>query len=85
MTIYPSPGKILTLSQMSQKKASTIQALFLDRELSGDQSATLNRSENPKYLAVATGLEKVNFHSNSRERQCQRMFKLLHNCTYFTC
>ena len=31
--------------------------------------------------AVATGLEKVNFHSNLRERQCQRMFKLPHNCT----
>ena len=31
--------------------------------------------------AVATELEKVNFHSNHKERQCQRMFKLLHNCT----
>ena len=27
--------------------------------------------------AVATGLEKVSFHSNPKERQCQRMFKLL--------
>ena len=35
--------------------------------------------------AVATGLEKVNFHSNPKERQCQRMFKLPHNCTHFTC
>ena len=34
---------------------------------------------------VATGLEKVSFHSNPKERQCQRMFKLLHNCTHFTC
>ena len=32
--------------------------------------------------AVATGLEKVSFHSNSKERQCQRMLKLLHNCTH---
>ena len=32
--------------------------------------------------AVATGLEKVSFHSNPKERQCQRMFKLLHNCNY---
>ena len=31
--------------------------------------------------AVATGLEKVSFHSNLKERQCQRMFKLHHNCT----
>ena len=36
-------------------------------------------------LAVATGLEKVSFHSNPKERQCQRMFKLLHNCTHLTC
>ena len=34
---------------------------------------------------VATGLEKFSFHSNPKERQCQRMFKLLHNCTHLTC
>ena len=34
--------------------------------------------------AVARELEKVSFHSNSKERQCQRLFKLLHNCTHFT-
>ena len=27
--------------------------------------------------AVATGLEKVSFHSNPKERQCQRRLKLL--------
>jgi len=32
--------------------------------------------------AVATGLEKVSFHSNPKETQCQRMFKLLHNYIY---
>ena len=31
--------------------------------------------------AVATGLENLSFHSNPKERQCQRMLKLLHNCT----
>ena len=35
--------------------------------------------------AVATGLEKVSFHSNPKERQCQRMLKLLNNCTHLTC
>ena len=25
------------------------------------------------------------FHSNPKERQCQRMFILWHNCTHFTC
>ena len=34
--------------------------------------------------SAATGLEKVNFQSNPKEGQCQRMFKLLHNCTHFT-
>ena len=34
--------------------------------------------------AVATGLEKVSFPSNPEERQCQRMLKLLHNCTHLT-
>ena len=28
--------------------------------------------------AVATGLEKVSFHSNPKERQCQRVLKLQH-------
>ena len=30
-------------------------------------------------------MEKVSFHSNPKERQCQRMLKLPHNCTYLTC
>ena len=42
-------------------------------------SANLNNS------AGATGLEKVNFHSNPIERQCQRMLKQPHNCTHLTC
>ena len=32
--------------------------------------------------AVATRLEKVSFHSNPKERQRQRMFEPLHNCTH---
>ena len=27
---------------------------------------------------------KMNIHSNPNERKCQRMFKLLHNCTHLT-
>ena len=37
------------------------------------------------WKTVATGLEKVSLHSNLKERQCQRMLKLLHNCTHLTC
>ena len=39
-------------------------------------------SANLENSAVATGLEKVSFHSNPKEGKCQRMFKLLHNCTH---
>ena len=35
-------------------------------------------------FSVATGLENVSFHSNPKERQCQRMLKLPHNCTHLT-
>ena len=31
-----------------------------------------------------TGLEKISFHSNPKERQCQRTFKLPHSCTHPT-
>ena len=34
--------------------------------------------------AVDTGLGKVSFHSNPKERQCQRMLKLPHSCTHLT-
>ena len=35
--------------------------------------------------AVVTDLEKVSFHSNPKERQFQRMLKLLHICIHLTC
>ena len=47
------------------------------------QSAALNMPANLENSAVATGLEKVSFHSNPKERQWQRMLK--HNCTHLTC
>ena len=43
------------------------------------ESAPLNMPANLENSAVATGLEKVRFHSSPKERQCQRIFKLLHN------
>ena len=47
----------------------------------GVKSAALNMPANLENSAVAI-LEKVSFHPNPKERQCQRMFKLLHNCTH---
>ena len=44
----------------------------------------VNMPTNLENSAVATKLEKVSFHSNPKERQSQRMLKLLHNCTLLT-
>ena len=46
--------------------------------------AALNMSANLENSAMASGLEKVSFHSNPKERQWQRMLKLTHNCTHLT-
>ena len=48
-------------------------------------SVALNIPPNLENLVVATGLEKISFHSNLKEGQGQRMFKLLYNCTHFPC
>ena len=47
-------------------------------------STALNIPANLENSAVATGLDKVSFHSNPKERQCQRMLKPLHNYTHLT-
>ena len=52
--------------------------------LKDDAVKVLSMPANSENSAVATGLEKVSFHSNPKERQCQRMLKLLHNCTHLT-
>ena len=52
--------------------------------ITSNKASGLNIPANLENLAVATGLEKVSFHSNSKERQCQRMFKLPHNCIHLT-
>ena len=49
------------------------------------ESDVLNMPENLENSAVAIGLEKISFHSNPKEGQCQRMFKLLYNCANFIC
>ena len=49
------------------------------------KSAAFNMPANLESSAVATGLEKVSFHSNPKEMQCQRMLKLPHSCTHLTC
>ena len=48
------------------------------------ESAALNMPANLENSVVATGLEKVSFYSKPKERQCQRILKLPHNCTHLT-
>ena len=43
-----------------------------------------NMPANLENSAVVTGMEKISFHSNPKERQCQRMFKQMHSCTHLT-
>ena len=45
---------------------------------------SINMPANLENSAVATGLEKVSFHSNPKDRQCQRRLKLPHNCAHLT-
>ena len=59
--------------------------LFQIPEDDAGESAALNMPANLENSAVATGLEKVSFHSNPKERQCQKMLKLPHNGTHLTC
>ena len=48
------------------------------------QICKTQQSENLQNATVGTRLEKVSFHSNPKERQCQRMLKLPHNYTNLT-
>ena len=45
----------------------------------------LSMPANLENSAVAMGLEKVSFHSNPKEKQCQRMLKPPLNCIHLTC
>ena len=63
----------------------TLESITTNKASGGDRipvelfqilSAALNMPANLENSAVATGLEKVSSHSNPKERQCQRMFKL---------
>ena len=52
--------------------------------LKGDAVKILHSICQQIWKTVATGLEKVSFHSNPKERECRRMFKLPYNCTHLT-
>ena len=75
------------LGSITMNKASgrdRILAVISNPKRCSCENASLNMPANLENSAVATGLEKVSFYSNLKERQCQRMLKLLHNCTHLT-
>ena len=77
-----------TLGRITTNKASggdRIPAELFQTLKDDTVSAALSMVANLENSAVATGLEKVSFHSNPKEGQCQRMFNLLHNCTHLIC
>ena len=50
-----------------------------------DDSVKVLYSMSANLENLATVPEKVSFHSNPKQRRCQKMFKLPYNCFYFTC
>ena len=75
------------LGSITTNKASEVMKFQLSYFISYKrccESAALNMPANLENSAVATGLERVSFHSNPKERQSQRMLKLLHNCIHLT-
>ena len=79
------------LESITTSKASGGDGIPVDLESVSDpkiwccESAALNMPANLENSAVATGLEKVNFHSNLKESPCQGMLKLPHDCIHLTC
>ena len=63
------------LGSITTNKASGADGISVElfQILKDDAVKVLNTPANLENQAVATGLEKVSFHSNPKERQCQRM------------
>ena len=76
----------LALESITMNKASGGDGIPVELfQILKDDAVKVLHSICQQNSAVATGLEKVSFHSNSKERQCKRMLKLSHNCTHLTC
>ena len=73
------------LENITTNKASGGDGIPVDLFQILKDDVALSMPANLENSAVATGLEKVSFPSNPKERQCQRMLKLPHNCTHLTC
>ena len=75
-----------TLGNITTDKASGGDGILVELfQILKDDAVKVLLPAHLENSAVATGLEKVSFHSNPKERKCQRMFKLPHSCTHLTC
>ena len=74
----------ITLNKASGGDGIPVDLFQILKDDAVKESVALNMPANLENSAVSTRLEKVSFHSNPKERQCQRMLKLPHNCTHLT-
>ena len=73
------------LESITMNKASGGDGIPVELFQNPKDDAAIIMPTNLENSAVAIGPENVCFHSNPKERRCQRMLKLLHNCTHLTC
>ena len=86
-TFWTEPGRENALESITTNKASGGDGIPVELfQILKDDAVKVRHSicQQTWNSAVATGLEKLSFHSNPKERQCQTMLKLPHNCTHLT-
>jgi len=69
----------ITMNKASVGDGIPVELFQILKDDALNMPATLENS------AVATGLKKVSFIPDPKERQCQRILKLPHNCILLTC
>ena len=76
------------LGSITMNKASGSDGIPVELvQIQKDDAVKMPHSTMSKFgkLSSVHMTEKGQFSFQPQERQCQRMFKLLHSCTYFTC
>ena len=74
------------LGSITTNKASAGEGILAELyQVLKDDAVKMLHSICQQIWKLTTGLEKVSFHSNPKERQCQRKLKLPCNCTHLTC
>ncbi|KAB0360204.1 hypothetical protein FD754_004360 [Muntiacus muntjak] len=70
------PGRLQSMGDLRHNEIYEIQADTFQQLFSLRSLAALNMPANLENSSVAPGLKKVCFHSNPKERQCQRMHEI---------